>query len=46
MLAIAVFVASEYLVIGVLIAIWALILGLLLPIGRAVGAVFTGARYE
>lgn len=46
MLAIAVFVASEYLVVGVLIAIWAVVLGLLYPVGRALGAVLKGPRYE
>jgi putative peptide zinc metalloprotease protein len=46
MLAIAVFVASEYLVVGVLIAIWAIVLGLLLPIGKSLGAVLKGPRYE
>ncbi|SRR6266496_72218 len=41
LLAIALFVASEYLAVGVAIAIWGLFTGIALPIGKALRRVFT-----
>jgi putative peptide zinc metalloprotease protein len=46
MLAIAVFVASEYLAVGVAIAAWGLYTGVLLPIGKALGHVLRGPQLQ
>jgi putative peptide zinc metalloprotease protein len=43
--AIAVFVASEYLTVGVAIAIWGLITGLALPVGKALWKVMADRRF-
>lgn len=44
MLAIAVFIASEYMIVGVLLAIWALATSLVLPVARGIGYLLTHAR--
>jgi putative peptide zinc metalloprotease protein len=46
MLAIGLFVASEYLAAGVAIAIWGLLTSVALPIGKAVYHVFAGPRTQ
>jgi putative peptide zinc metalloprotease protein len=46
MLAIATFVASEYLAVGVAIAAWGLFSGLILPIGKALAHVIHGMRFR
>ena len=46
MLAIATFVASEYLAVGVAIAAWGLFSGLILPIGKALAHVIHGTRFR
>ena len=46
MLTIAVFVASQYLAVGVAIAIWSLLTGVALPIGKALWLVVTGPRFQ
>jgi putative peptide zinc metalloprotease protein len=46
MLAIALFVASEYLAVGVAIAALGLIVGMLMPIGKALGQVVAGPRLQ
>jgi putative peptide zinc metalloprotease protein len=45
-LAIAVFVASEYLAVGVAIALWGIFTGVLLPIGKALWQVCTSPRLQ
>ncbi len=45
-LAIALFIASEYLVVGVLIALWGILTGIVLPIGKALWQVFAGPRLQ
>jgi putative peptide zinc metalloprotease protein len=44
--AIALFIASEYLAIGVAVAIWGLFTGIALPIGKALWQVFAGPRLQ
>jgi putative peptide zinc metalloprotease protein len=44
MLVIAVFVASEYMILGVLLAIWALATGLALPLARGIGYLLAHPR--
>jgi len=44
MLAIAVFVATQYLALGVLIAVWSLLTGVALPIGKALWFVVASPR--
>jgi putative peptide zinc metalloprotease protein len=44
--AIAVFVASEYLAVGVAIALWGMFTGVVLPIGKALWLVFTSPRLQ
>jgi putative peptide zinc metalloprotease protein len=44
--AIALFVASEYLTIGVAIALWGLLTSVVLPIGKALWQVFTSPRLQ
>jgi putative peptide zinc metalloprotease protein len=44
--AIAVFVASEYLAVGVAIALWGIFTGVVLPIGKALWHVFTSPRLQ
>jgi putative peptide zinc metalloprotease protein len=44
--AIAVFVASEYLAVGVAIALWGIFTGVVLPIGKALWLVFTSPRLQ
>ena len=44
--AIALFIASEYLAVGVAIAIWGLLTGVALPIARALWQVFAGPRLQ
>jgi putative peptide zinc metalloprotease protein len=44
--AIALFIASEYLIIGVVIAIWGLLTGVVLPLGKALWQVFAGPRLQ
>jgi putative peptide zinc metalloprotease protein len=46
MLAIATFVASEYLAVGVAIAAWGLFSGLILPFGKALAHVIHGTRFR
>ena len=45
-LAIAVFIASEYLAVGVAIALWGIFTGVVLPIGKALWQVFTSPRLQ
>jgi putative peptide zinc metalloprotease protein len=45
-LAIAVFIASEYLAVGVAIASWGIFTGVILPIGKALWQVFTSPRLQ
>lgn len=40
LLAIALFIASEYLAVGVVVAIWALLAGILFPVGKSLWLVF------
>jgi putative peptide zinc metalloprotease protein len=44
MLAIAVFIASEYMIVGVLLAIWALATSFVLPLARGIGYLLAHAR--
>jgi putative peptide zinc metalloprotease protein len=44
--AIALFIASEYLAVGVAIAFWGLLTGVALPIGKALWQVFAGPRLQ
>lgn len=44
-IAIAWFVGQRYFALGVVLATWALATGLLLPLGKALAAVFTDARF-
>ena len=46
MLTIAVFIASQYLAIGVAIAIWSLLTSVALPIGKALWLVFASPRFH
>jgi putative peptide zinc metalloprotease protein len=46
MVAIALFIAAEYRAIGVGLAIWCMLLGVGLPIGKAVWLVMAGPRYR
>jgi putative peptide zinc metalloprotease protein len=46
MLAIAVFIASQYLAVGVAIAIWSLFTGVALPIGKALWLVLASPRFH
>jgi putative peptide zinc metalloprotease protein len=46
LLGIAVFVASAYLIIGVLIALWGLLVGVVVPIGKALKYVLSSPRAE
>ena len=46
MLAIAVFIASEYLAVGVAIALWGIFAGVVLPIGKALWYVFSSPRLQ
>ena len=43
-LALAIFVASQYLAVGVVIAVWGIFTGVVLPIGKALWQVFTSPR--
>ena len=45
-LAIAVFIASEYLAVGVAIALWGIFAGVVLPIGKALWHVFSSPRLQ
>src|SRR5262249_52240489 len=45
-LAIALFIASQYLVVGVLVAMWGILTGILLPVGKALWQVFAGPRLQ
>jgi putative peptide zinc metalloprotease protein len=45
-LAIAVFIASEYLAVGVAIALWGIFAGVVLPIGEALWHVFSSPRLQ
>ena len=45
-LAIALFIASEYLAVGVVLAGWGLFTGVALPIGKALWQVFTSPRLQ
>ena len=45
-LAIAIFIASEYLAVGVAIAFWGIFTGVILPIGKALWQVFTSPRLQ
>ena len=45
-LAIALFIASEYLVVGVVVAMWGILTGILLPVGKALWQVFAGPRLQ
>lgn len=44
MLAIAVFIASQYFAVGIAVAIWSLLTGIALPIGKALWLVLTSPR--
>jgi putative peptide zinc metalloprotease protein len=44
MLAIALFIASHYMIIGVLLALWALFASFVLPVGKGVAYLFAHAR--
>lgn len=44
--AIALFIASEYLIVGVAIAIWGLLTGVALPLWKALWQVFAGPRLQ
>jgi putative peptide zinc metalloprotease protein len=44
MLVIAVFIASEYMIVGVILAIWALGASFALPLAKGIGYLFTHAR--
>jgi putative peptide zinc metalloprotease protein len=44
--AIAIFIASEYLAVGVAIAIWGFLTGVALPMGKALWQVFAGPRLQ
>lgn len=44
MLAIALFIASRYMIIGVLLALWAVFASFVLPLGKGVGYLLTHAR--
>ena len=46
MLTIAVFIASQYLAVGVAIAIWSLLTGVALPIGKALWLVLASPRFH
>jgi putative peptide zinc metalloprotease protein len=46
MLAIALFIASEYLVVGIAIAVWGLITSIAMPIGKALWQVIASPRYH
>ena len=46
LLAIALFIASEYLFVGVAIAIWGILTGVVRPIGKALWQVFAGPRLQ
>ena len=46
MFAIAIFVASEYLALGVAVAIWGLVSGIALPVGKALWQVFASPRFQ
>ena len=46
MLTIALFIASEYLAVGVAIAVWGLFTGVVLPIGKALWQVLTSPRLQ
>ena len=45
-LAIAIFIASEYLAVGVAIAFWGIFTGVVLPIGKALWQVFASPRLQ
>jgi putative peptide zinc metalloprotease protein len=44
MLAIAVFIAGEYMIVGVLLALWAVATSLVVPLARGIGYLFTHSR--
>jgi putative peptide zinc metalloprotease protein len=44
MLAIAVFIASEYMIVGVVLAIWALVTSFVFPVWRGIGYLLTHSR--
>lgn len=46
MLAIALFISSEYLAIGVAIAVWGLFVAVMLPVGKALHQLFTSPRFH
>ena len=46
MLLIALFVASEYLIVGVAIGIWGIATGLVLPVAKALAQVISGPRFQ
>ena len=46
MLGIAIFIASQYRVVGVAIAIWGLLTGVALPVGKALWQVMAGPRFQ
>jgi putative peptide zinc metalloprotease protein len=45
-LAIALFIASEYLVVGVVVAMWGILTGILMPLGKVLWQVFAGPRLQ
>jgi len=46
MLAIALFISSEYLVVGAAIALWGLFVAVVLPVGKALHQLFTSPRFR
>jgi putative peptide zinc metalloprotease protein len=46
MLAIAMFIASEYLAVGVALALWSLLAGVILPLARVLWLVFASPRFQ
>ena len=44
MLAIAVFIASEYMIVGVVLALWALVTSFVFPVARGIGYLLTHSR--
>jgi putative peptide zinc metalloprotease protein len=46
MLAIALFVASQYLAVGVAIAVWSMLTGVVVPMAKALGMVLTSPRFH
>lgn len=46
MIGIAIFVATHYLFIGILLAAWSLIMGFVLPLGKMLSAVLTGPKFH